>query len=403
MRYPKMRRLKLTRPQLAAVTAVRFAAALLAMGLLSASGRAQPAALPSASGAASANPAGASAQAPSALLSSMQLDQLCRRSLQLMEAGGVATADLGRAATPLIQNVRQACELLEVKAAAGPLTYSVLTNLHAYLGLAEAVPRPYPFPEAAAAQLTELRELAARVDAHFRSLLEAKDAQLSSPDPDDVAHYAEANRLLPAAVAGKPRVVLLGDSITENWRINEYFPERDFVNRGIAGQTTGEMLGRMKADVLDLKPAVVVILAGTNDLARNVPLSTIEDHLSMMADLATAHAIRPVFASVLPVSDVHKGVDPRFEWTPARPPVLINGVNQWLERFCMQRGFTYVNYFDALRNEAGMLTDDLSDDGLHPNGRGYRIMAPLLDEAVTPRRAPAPPPPVPQVKPNQRK
>jgi hypothetical protein len=103
------------------------------------------------------------------------------------------------------------------------------------------------------------------------------------------------------------------------------------------------------------------------------------------------------------VSDVHKGVDPRFEWTPARPPVLINGVNQWLERFCMQRGFTYVNYFEALRNEAGMLTDDLSDDGLHPNGKGYRIMAPLLDEAVTPKRAPPPPPPVPQVKPNKGK
>jgi lysophospholipase L1-like esterase len=333
----------------------------------------------------------------------MQLDQLCKRSLQLMESGGVAMPDLGRAATPLIQNVRQACELLEVKAGAGPLTYNVLTNLHAYLGLAEAVPRPYPFPEAASAQLTELRELAARVDAHFRSLLEAKEAQISSPDPDEVAHYAEPNRLLPASVAGKPRVVLLGDSITENWRINEYFPERDFVNRGISGQTTGEMLGRMKTDVLDLKPAAVVILGGTNDLARNVPLTTIEDHFSMMADLATAHAIRPVFASVLPVSDVHKGVDPRFEWTPARPPALINGLNQWLERFCMQRGFTYVNYFDALRNEGGMLTDDLSDDGLHPNGRGYRIMAPLLDEAVTPKRAPAPPPPVPQVKPNKGK
>jgi acyl-CoA thioesterase-1 len=149
----------------------------------------------------------------------------------------------------------------------------------------------------------------------------------------------------------------------------------------------------------------VVILGGTNDLARNVPLTTIEDNFSMMADLAVAHMIRPVFASLLPVSDVHKSVNPLFEWTPGRPPVLIKALNEWLERFCMQRGFTYVNYFDALRNDAGMFTEDLSDDGLHPNGRGYRIMAPLLEEAVTPRRANSSPvpPPVPAAKPNQRK
>jgi len=341
-----------------------------------------------------ATAAGGGAQTPAQqpLLNAAQVNQLCRRSLQLMDAGGVAVADLGRAATPVIENVRQACTLLESKPAAGQLSYSVLMNLRAYLALAEAVPRPFPFPEAASAQLTELRETASRLDAHFRALLDSKDAALQSPDRDNLGRWAEANRLLPPPDPARPRVVLLGDSITEGWRINEYFPDKDYVNRGIGGQTTGEMLGRMKADVIDLKPAMVVILGGTNDLARNVALPAIENNWTMMADLAAANGIKAVFSSVLPVSDVHKRANPIFEWTPARQPVLIKALNEWLERFCVQRKLAYVDYFNALRDDSGMLTEDLSDDGLHPNGKGYRIMAPLLEEATaksTPRPAPA--------------
>jgi lysophospholipase L1-like esterase len=340
---------------------------------------------------------------PSALLSPAQVNTLCKRSVQLMDAGGVVVADLGRASTPVIENVRQACTLLEGRFGAGQLTYSVLMNLRAYLTLAESVPRPFPFPEAASAQLAELREAAARLDAHFRALLDSKDAALQSPDPDNLARWAEANRLLPPPDPSRPRVVLLGDSITEGWRINEYFPDKDFVNRGISGQTTGEMLGRMKADVIDLKPAVVAILGGTNDLARNVPLAVIENNLAMMADLAAANGIRAVLSSVLPVSDVHKRVNPLFEWTPARPPVSIKALNEWLQRFCAQRKLTYLDYFNALRDDSGTLTEDLSDDGLHPNGKGYRIMAPLLEEAagkVVPRPAPLP---VQPAKPQSRK
>lgn len=337
-------------------------------------------------------------QQPSALLSPAQVNQLCKRSIQLMDAGGVAIADLSRAATPVIENVRLACTLLETKSGAGQVSYSVLMNLRAYLALAEAVPRPFPFPEAAAAQLAELRETASRMDAHFRALLDAKDAALTSPDRDDVARFAEDNRLLPAPNPNRPRVVLLGDSITEGWRINEYFPDRDFVNRGIGGQTTGQMLGRMMPDVINLKPAMVVILGGTNDLARNVPLATIEDNWAMMADLAAANGIKAVFASVLPVSDVHKRVNPLFERTPARPPVSIRALNDWLQRFCGLRKLAYVDYYTALRDDNGMFTEDLSDDGLHPNGKGYRIMAPLLDEAARKAArvplAASPPPPV---------
>jgi len=181
---------------------------------------------------------------------------------------------------------------------------------------------------------------------------------------------------------GKFDLVFLGDSITDGWPLNEYFPGKDFVNRGISGQITGEMLGRMKADVIDLKPRLVVVLAGTNDLARGEPLSTIENNLSMIADLAEAHHIGPVFASILPVSDYHKDVDPRYQQTTRRPPARIVELNGWLKSFCEQRHFPYVDYYSALADKEGFLQADASDDGLHPNARGYRIMAPLVLAAI---------------------
>jgi lysophospholipase L1-like esterase len=296
---------------------------------------------------------------------------------------------LQRAATPVIENVRQACDLLELRGGAGQPTYNLMMNVRAYLDLADAVPKPFPFPDAARAQLAEVRDISARLDAHFRALLDSKDAQLRSPDRDNLRRYAEPNAKLPAANSSKPRVVFFGDSITDLWRLNEYFPDRDFVNRGISGQITGEMLGRMKADVLDLKPQAVVILAGTNDLARNVPLSTIEDNYAMMAELAAARNIKVIFASLTPVSDYRKSVNRAWEFTAARPPVYINALNNWLQTYCSQHGQTYLDYFHALVDEKGLLTEDLSDDGLHPNAKGYRLMAPLVLDAVQ-RALPAP-------------
>jgi acyl-CoA thioesterase-1 len=177
-------------------------------------------------------------------------------------------------------------------------------------------------------------------------------------------------------------VVFFGDSITDFWRLNEYFPDRDFVNRGISGQITGEMLGRMKADVLDLQPAAVLILAGTNDLARNVPLVTIEDNYAMLATLAAANDIKVIFASVLPVSDYHKDRNPAYEMTKVRPPVYIKALNAWLQNFCAQKGCTYLDYSQALADDQGQLGSDLADDGLHPNAKGYRVMAPLVLTAI---------------------
>ena len=321
---------------------------------------------------------------PNALLAPREALPLLERAIQLMDSTTVATPELGRAGGPVIENARQALGVLRESPGQNHSgqTFLFLANLRAYLALADAVPKPFPFPEEAGKQLAELRDVAARLDSHFRALLNQKETQLRNPDRDNLRRYNEANSRVGPAQPGKTRVVLLGDSITDGWRLNEYFPERDFLNRGISGQITGEMLGRMKADVLDRKPAVVLILAGTNDIARGVALETIENNLTMIADLAEAHQIRPIFASVLPVSDYHKNVNPTYAQTLRRPPGQIIELNRWLMGFCHQRNFAYLDYFSKMVDAAGMLRAELADDGLHPNGAGYRIMAPLALAAI---------------------
>jgi len=323
------------------------------------------------------------AQPPTALLPDAMVNQLCTRSLQLMDAGGVAIPDLQRAAAPVIENVRAGCDQLQLRGGFAPAIFAVMQNLRAYLELADAVPKPFPFPDAARTQLAELRDNAGRLDIHFRALLESKETQLRQPDRDNLARYKESNTKLGPPDPSRQRVVFFGDSITDIWRLNEYFPERDFINRGIGGQITSQLLGRMKADVLDLKPQAVLILVGTNDLARNVPLLTIEDGYTMLAELAAAHGIKVIFGSVLPVSDYHKDVNRTYERTPIRPPILIRALNDWLKAYCTQRGHTYVNYFDAVADPQGQFTADLSDDGLHHNAKGFRIMAPLALDGIT--------------------
>ncbi len=324
--------------------------------------------------------AGAQAQAP---LSTKEAFELYGRTVQLMESTAAVTPELARAAAPLIENARQS--FLTMRALPwqnATFTYSLLVNLRAYLVLADAVPKPPAPPQEAERQLGELRGGWSRIEAHFRALLDRQEAQLRNPDRDNLRRYAEANAKLPAPQAGRPRVVFLGDSITDGWRLNEYFPERDFVNRGISGQITGEMVGRMKADVIDLRPALVLVLAGTNDIGRGVNLETVQNNLSMIADLAEAHQIRPVFASLLPVSDYHKEQNPLFEQSTRRPPATIRALNTWLEGFCRQRNYVHVDYFTALADQSGMLRAELSDDGLHPNSAGHRVMAPLAQAGI---------------------
>ncbi len=208
-------------------------------------------------------------------------------------------------------------------------------------------------------------------------------------DYGGLAHYAQANASLPAAAPTDKRVMFFGDSITDFWHIDQSFPGRGYVNRGISGQTTPQMLVRFRQDVIDLHPAVLVVLAGTNDLAGNTgpeTLQQIEDDYATMAELARAHGIRVVYSSVTPVNDyIHP------DTTVHRHPADILALNVWLKQYCAANRLVYLDYFPAMQDATGALRKELSGDGLHPNAAGYAVMAPLAQAAIVQAlAAPAP-------------
>lgn len=201
-----------------------------------------------------------------------------------------------------------------------------------------------------------------------------------------LARYREANASVHAPAKDEKRVVFMGDSITDGWKLASYFPSKPYINRGISGQTTPPMLVRFRPDVIALKPQVVVILAGTNDIAGNtgpMTLEAIEDNLASMFELARMNGIRVVIASVLPVSDYAKNRDGKpINQTTRRPPEKIISLNEWLKKHAAQNGLIYLNYFSAMVDEKGFLKEQLSNDGLHPNDKGYVIMQPLVEQAI---------------------
>jgi lysophospholipase L1-like esterase len=209
-------------------------------------------------------------------------------------------------------------------------------------------------------------------------------AGFSAESPQDwpnLARYAAENAKLPPPAPGEERVVFMGDSITDAWgrTRGKFFPGKPYVNRGISGQTTPQMLIRFRPDVIDLKPKLVVILAGTNDIAGNtgpMTLEQIEGNLLSMAQLAQANGIRLVLASVLPVCDCFTSQ------TPRRPPQKIVALNQWIKNYCDRTGAVYLDYYSAMLDEHGMLKKDLTSDGLHPNDAGYEVMSPLAAQAI---------------------
>lgn len=204
-----------------------------------------------------------------------------------------------------------------------------------------------------------------------------------------IARYHEDNAKIIAPNSKKKRVVFMGDSITDSWDnpVNGgFFPGKPYLDRGISGQTTPQMLIRFRPDVIALRPAVVVILAGTNDIAGNtgpMTLEAIEDNLSSMAELARAHHIRVVLSSLLPVSDYEKTADrqPRIQ-TKRRPPEQIKALNDWMKEYTREHKLIYLDYYSAMVDDKGFLKEELSEDGLHPNIKGYAVMGPLAEEAI---------------------
>jgi lysophospholipase L1-like esterase len=224
---------------------------------------------------------------------------------------------------------------------------------------------------AAAAQDPDAAKLKAQLDRAERTL----------KDWANLGRYRDDNAKTSAPAAGDKRAVFMGDSITDGWgrKYGKFFPGKPYINRGISGQTTPQMLVRFRPDVIAHKPKVVVILAGTNDIAGNTgpqTLEDIEDNLASMADLSRANGIRVVMASVMPVCDYIK------PQTERRPPEKIRALNVWIKSYAAGNRMVYLDYYSAMVDDQQMFRKELTYDGLHPNDAGYEVMAPLAEKAI---------------------
>jgi lysophospholipase L1-like esterase len=233
----------------------------------------------------------------------------------------------------------------------------------------QAAPAPSPIPTTGFPGLDQYR---------------ASRIAMFTDDYGQLARYRDANAALKPPAPGDNRVVFFGDSITDIWHIDEYFPGKPYVNRGIGGQTTPQMLVRFRQDVIDLQPKVVIILAGTNDIAGNtgpMRLEDIEADYASLAQLARANNIKVIYSSVLPV---HNYTERSKDFFAQRSPEKILALNRWLQDYCAtdSHGGAYLDYFSALVDDKGLMKKDLAEDGLHPNAAGYKIMAPMAETAI---------------------
>src|SRR6266850_5353794 len=238
---------------------------------------------------------------------------------------------------------------------------------------------PTQAPSKPAGGCAELTEVKAR--------LEMAEKRLN--DWPNLARYRDENAKVLDPAKNEQRVVFMGDSITDMWvqpRFGGFFPGKPYIGRGISGQTTPQMLIRFRPDVIALQPKVVVILAGTNDIAGNTGPMTVEQieaNLVSMAELAKTNKIRVVLASVLPVSNYgHDRQGNPLDMRINRPPEKIVQLNAGIKRYAEANGHTYLDYFSAMVDPQGLLQQDLSEDGLHPNAKGYAVMSPLAEQAI---------------------
>lgn len=204
----------------------------------------------------------------------------------------------------------------------------------------------------------------------------AKIAGMMPVDFGEQYLYAAANAALPPP-ADAGRVVFLGDSVTDRWNLAKFFPGKPYINRGIGGQVTPQMLVRFSADVVALHPSAVVILAGINDLSGALQVEStgqIETNYRSMAQLAEVNGIKPIFTALLPVNNYTDNARTMLE---ERDPRLIAELNGWLAAFCAEHHYGFIDYRAALRDAKGLLAANFTSDGLHPNDAAYAVMAPI--------------------------
>jgi lysophospholipase L1-like esterase len=230
----------------------------------------------------------------------------------------------------------------------------------------------------AAVSCTELPSLQKKID-------DLNDRLMDWPQ---LGRYREANAAVKPPAPGEARVVFMGDSITDIWQNPQaggFFPGKPYIDRGIGGQTTPQMVLRFRPDVIALDPRVVVILAGTNDIAGNTGPMTLEEtegNLASMSELAHVHGVHVILASLTPVNDLTSPDGNKIVQTVRRPPEKILALNEWIKKYAAEHGDGYLNYFSATVDEKGFFNSQLTYDGLHPNAAGYAVMAPLAEKAI---------------------
>ena len=289
------------------------------------------------------------------------------RSIELIEGSMVAVPGLARIGAPLLGGIKKTVAQMKAEGPKPGTVYSYLIQLRGYSSVLEALPKTAP-----ASQLEELAAIAGFTDDYLRRLLAETEAKLVNPDRDQLGYFAELNRTVMAPSPAKPRVVFLGDSIMSDWRLNEYFQTKDYINRAISGQITSQFLGRMRADVVQLKPAAVLVHGGLNDLGNGIAMETTQGNFQMIADMARANGIRVIFTSMLPI---------RRDWD-SEVNKKIKAMNDWLRNFSKQRGLAFCDFHTAAVAADGRLRVELSDDGKHPNAAGYRQLAPAAQACI---------------------
>jgi lysophospholipase L1-like esterase len=206
------------------------------------------------------------------------------------------------------------------------------------------------------------------------------ETESENQDWPNLNRYKKENYDLNLDLNEGNRVIFMGDSITEGWSAlyPDFFKKRNYVNRGISGQTTPQMLIRFRSDVVDLLPKTVVILAGTNDIAENTGPSNVKmitDNIFSMAELGNAHSIKIVLCSVLPVF--------KYSWKNIiDPPSYIYEVNSMIEEYCLKNNYKYLDYYSSMVDERKGLMESLTEDGVHPNEKGYEVMSQLFQEKM---------------------